>query len=206
MHTIKPKDARPHLGIEFEHYMPGIMSGDGAAAIHEEMPQKIRPMVDYFYEVLNYHPFTERGYEAKLCTPQDEYIPHLTTLIEFLHDRGAMIRPPDGQLRFGLHVHIDCRFKNSHNIRDILNKSRNNLSKYIDPKRKSEYYAPDFYDRGFKTIEVRMMDSNFDLKNRIIPFINEIIDITSKVPSNQLSSVENPMIQGYLGALQICSI
>ena len=47
--------------------------------------------------------------------------------------------------------------------------------------RENKYYSPSLYDRGYKTVEVRMMDSNFDLEKRIIPYINEIIKIKDSV-------------------------
>lgn len=180
MHIVKPKDNRPHLGIEFEHYMPGEMNKDGAAKIHAAMPEKIRGMVDYFYEVLNYDPVYDIGYEAKLCTPEEDYVDNLTTLINFLRENKAITVPQCGEPRFGLHIHVDLRFKDYITINKIkakLRESKDNLFKYIGEKRQRFYGHNLLRNRGFQTVEIPIMDSNFDLKERIIPYIEEIIKI-----------------------------
>jgi hypothetical protein len=183
MHTKKPQDNRPHLGIEFEHYMPGEMNILGAVAIYDKMPKKIRSMVDYSYELLNHG--GEKGYEAKLCTPQEEYIPNLTSLIEFLREMKAITRPTEDSPRFGFHVHVDLRKKDYNEVNAVsyaFSKSMDKLLKYVDPVRvKRKYYGPEVMDRGYQTLEVRVMDSNFDLEKRIIPYIDEIINIKEAV-------------------------
>jgi len=187
MHTVKPKDSRPHLGIEFEHFMPGKMSRENAREIYEEIPAKIRPMVDYSWEVLNYGP-TEYGYEAKLCTPQDEYAANLAILLEYLRAKKAILLPECGTPRFGLHVHVDLRNKDYTQIVKIKTKlleKRQDLLKYVDKKRiVGGYWSSAIADRGYGTVEVRMMDSNFDLKKRIIPYIQEIINIKNLAEAN----------------------
>lgn len=129
--------------------------------------------------VVHYEYFggADYGYEVKLLVKESEVDELLPLLTSALAHFGVHFN-----LNCGCHVHVDCRDRNKELVWRRMDENIVHLKSFT----KRNYYST-VCDRGYNTIECRVMEANLDAP-RLLAYIHELIHVVDHgVPSTLIA-------------------
>lgn len=155
-------DKSRYLGIEFE--MVSILNRSNPQSLFDIMPDFAG------WVVVNYESLGRglKGWEAKFLVKENDLDLLFPTFIQTLVSAGATVNSG-----CGLHVHLDCRNRLKSYVGSQIRANDLALRKFCKNADRPGMYNS-WCDRGYETIECRLMEANFDTQ-RILDYIHALI-------------------------------
>lgn len=173
-------DPLNYLGIEFEFRL-SKKQGELMKEELAQLPIADRMMLHYENLAMWFSDPLVMGWEATLLTHEDNFVGDLKEMLAFIQKWGGTVDET-----CGLHVHIDCRHRTMHGVASTLENHHSELFEFCAEDRvPSRVGFTNCGREGYKTVEVRCMEANFDLE-RIACYIGKLVGIVQGVPKVEL--------------------